>query len=275
MGDVGRAMEMLHWGREDPVVAGASGAMFDSEQMGKRWGTRGGFGGLQNAKDKGKGKKRESAWSGGIDDNVSSLGTIGPRTVGSGGTVKGVQIGSPTRQRKRLSLGGKSARSAKSTGSSKGIPEVLREGGESGNESSREDSDGSMGSVMSASSAGGEKKAAKSRKTMTPTLGMPSKLSKWSDEEEEHGSELEWLAWQVDVRRQAKRQYAIQARREAKAAYGMGAEPDLNIPVDPTSDMKKYLKHRKKMEPSAAITLPKRPPEGEGPSRLLPLPVQD
>ncbi|KAF9442764.1 hypothetical protein P691DRAFT_810135 [Macrolepiota fuliginosa MF-IS2] len=251
MGDVGRAMEMIHWGREDPVIVGASGATNDLDRMGRRLGTRGGLGGFPGgAKDQGKGKNRESMWSGGVEDNVSSLGTIGPRTVGSGGTIKGAPLGSPTMQRKRMSLEGKSARS---TSSSKGILEVPREGGESGNESSREESDGSVGSISSGES-GGRSKEGRSPKTMLPSFGMPGKLSNWSDEEEENASEPEWVGWGIDIRRQAKRQYAIQARREANAALGTNTELDLGLPVDPADDMNRYLLNRHKLEPSAQIT---------------------
>ncbi len=248
MGDVGRAMELVHWGREDPVISEASGAMSELERYGRRWGVEGGSGGYQSSR---KGKGRESGDVG--EDNVSSLGTIGARTVGSSGTVKGVPFGSPSTQRKRLSLGGKSAKSSS-------IPEYPREGGESGNESSVEDSEASMEGVSFSSSAAGGNANAKG--TGRKSLDSQSKLLKWSDDsDEEQASELEWLAWQIDIRRQAKRQYAIQARREAKA-MDKSAELDLGIPVHPADDMKRFLENRQKLEPSATITVSDVYPEG-------------
>jgi hypothetical protein len=255
MGDVGRAMEFIHWGREDPVIANSTGAMYELERMGKRWESRGGVPGFPSAAEKGtKAKGRES----GLSDNVSSLGTVGPKTVGSGGTVKGVPL-SPQDKRKLPSLGGKNLRSPRSTGSIRGaIPEAEREGGESGNESSGEDSDGSVGGHTSASDA--------ERPSRSPNItGMSStanRLSKWSDEEEESASELEWTAWHLDIRRQAKRQYAIQARRAHNSTLAVSGELDLGIPVDPADDMKKYIQNRYDMEPSAKITQGVKPPDG-------------
>lgn len=249
MGDVGRAMEMIYWGREDPVIAGASGVMNDADRMGMRWGAKSGTAGY--IRDKGKGKRRES--SGGAEDNVSSLGTIGPRTVGSGGTVKGVSIGSPTNQRRRVSVGGKSV---KSIGSPKNtIPEIPREGGDSGNESSGENSDGSRDEVSTPSSAASEFSPPMSRRRSSTRM----RFSHWSDDEEEIASEVEWLGWQMDINRQGKRQYAIQARRDANSAWGVDAELDLGVPVNPTDDMKKYMKNRHQLEPEASITFGRRP----------------
>jgi hypothetical protein len=84
-------------------------------------------------------------------------------------------------------------------------------------------------------------------------------LVDWSDDED-NTSELEWIGWQMDLQRQAKRQYAIQARRDVEPAWESDVElADLGLPVNPNDDMKKYIKNRYQLEPEARIILGERP----------------
>lgn len=242
-GDVGRAMEMLNWGREDPVISGASGVVHEFERPGFQAYSGGGGG-------KGKERRRESG--SGTEDNVSSLGTIGPMTVGSTGTVNAL----PPSQQRRTSIGARSIQSVTSPKST--ILEVPREGGDSGNESSGEDSDGA---VSTASSVGGRSPEQRKRKKSTKGMSIGARLVDWSDDDEDNASELEWIGWPMDIQRQAKRQYAIQARRGVVGStWQSDAElAELGLPINPTDDMRKYVKNRQQLEPEAFIILGGKP----------------
>lgn len=219
MGHVGKAMEFINWGRDDPVITGASGAVSDLEKMRRLWGSKPG---LPGTTEKGKKEKRRES---GLSDNVSSLGTIGPRTTRSGGAVEDVHS-SPKAQRKGLSL--RNAGSVKGADNRKG-----RE--ESRNEGLAEAKDTSLADVTTSKS------------------DMTDRSSDWSDEEEEYTSEMEWTAWHIDLPRQSKRQQAIETRRKVKAMSGASGESYLDIPVDPADDMKRHLKKLSEMEPRAEI----------------------
>lgn len=217
MGNVGRAMEFINWGRDDPVITGASGAVSDFEKMERLWGSKG----------KIRGVTEESRRSEG--DNVSSRGNTRPRTTGSERTVKDVQC-TPKEPWKRLSLS--------NTGSVKGV------GSEKGGEGLIE-TDGVED--MPIANVG---KASKSPQINAMT-DMTDRSSDWSDEEEEYTSEKEWTAWHIDLPRQSKRQHAIEARRKVNAVYGATEELHLDIPVGPADDMKRHLKKLSEMEPQA------------------------
>jgi hypothetical protein len=239
---------MLYWGREDPVIAGASGVEF--QRLARRWeGDRAGVPGFRSymggggKSGKGKGTRRESGSE--TEDNVSSLGTIGPTTIGSGGTVTGVSV----TQQRRMSASGRSMQSA--TSPKQAVPAVPKEGGDSGNESSGENSDGV---VSAASSVGGDSGGRKQQK-QKKRVSVETRLVDWSDDED-NTSELEWAGWQMDLQRQAKRQYAIQARRDVESMWESDEElADLGLPANPIDDMKKYIKNRYQLEPEARIIL--------------------
>lgn len=219
MGNVGRAMEFINWGRDDPVITGASGAVSDVEKMERLWGSKGKIRGMME-----ESRRKES-------DNVSSRGITRPKTTGSERTVKDVHY-TPKEPWKRLSL--------RNTGSVKGV------GNEKGGEGLTEADEVEDMPIPNVD------KTSNSPQSNAMT-DMTDRSSDWSDEEEEYTSEKEWTAWHVDLPRQSKRQHAIEARRKVNAVYGANEELHLDIPVGPADDMKRHLKKLSEMEPQAQI----------------------
>ena len=220
MGDVGGAMEFINWGRDDPVITGANGAVSDFEKMGRLWGSKG------KIRSKTEQSRRRDS------DNVSGRETTRPRTTGSEGTVKDVQYTSKEPW-KRLSL--------RNTGSVKGVG--IEKGRETGNEGLTEADDVEDMPIPNVD------KTSKSPQFNAMT-DMTDRSSDWSDEEEEYMSEMEWTAWHIDLPRQSKRQHAIEARRKV---YGASEELQLDIPVSPADDMKRHLKKLFDLEPQAQV----------------------
>ena len=166
MGNVGRAMEFINWGRDDPVITGASGAVSDVEKMERLWGSKGKIRGMME-----ESRRKES-------DNVSSRGITRPKTTGSERTVKDVHY-TPKEPWKRLSL--------RNTGSVKGI------GNEKGGEGLTEADEVEDMPIPNVD------KTSNSPQSNAMT-DMTDRSSDWSDEEEEYTSEKEWTAWHADSR---------------------------------------------------------------------------
>jgi hypothetical protein len=261
-------MEMILWGKEDPVIASASGALRELQRLGKSWGPRIGKaavgrvdertqeGGDDFMESPGLATTANRGWDWGkgemMEDSVSGSGTVGQKTVGSQGTIKGIET-PPIKKRKR-----KKANKRKGTvGGGSNTPisgsDLSNRSGESGNESSDEESvDGKSSSssnnqsFASSSTSSGDQMSSK----------MPFKFTEWSDEEDEHVSELEWQAWQMDVQRHGKRQYAMRARREAGIGWeGSGSLGRMGWPKDPEDDMQRFMDRKRKLEPSAQIVV--------------------
>jgi len=225
MGNIGRAMEFINWGRDDPVITGASGTVSDFEKMERLWSSKGE---IRSGTE--ENRRRES-------EHVSSRGPTRPRTTGSGGAVENVQF-TLKEPWKGLSL-----RNAESV---KGVVEKGREGG---NESSTEADDVEDMPVPNVDKTS---KSPQSKSKSNAMMDMTDRSSDWSDEEE-YTSEMEWTAWHVDLPRQSKRQHAIEARRKVNAVYGASEELHLGIPVGPADDMKRHLKKLSDMEPQAQV----------------------